>query len=212
MTGRSKQYVVLVDVVGSREVEDREGFEDRLRDALEAVNETEREYLSTPLTRMKGVDEFGCVLDRLSPVPDVVSSILDRIHPTYARFGVARGDIDVGAGRETVAHMDGPAFHRASALLEGLGDGELYVGVDTDTPADGLVASALNLLLMEREDLTERQVEVCLAFERHGTQSAASEALDVPQQSVSETLRRANYARRLEIRRVLRRSLESIYD
>lgn len=204
-------YVVLVDVVGSRDIDDRKAFESRLEQALEYVNESESESISTPFTQMKGIDEFGCVLSRISPVPDAMSAILDRIHPTFARFAVVSGEIDVGADRGTVARMDGPAFHRASALLDDLGDDGLYVGIDTSQHTDGLLEGALNLLLLERENLTDRQVEVILSYERNGTQSRAAEELGLRQQAVSNTLRRANYMRRREIRRDLRRALEDIY-
>lgn len=209
---RTGRYVVLADVVGSRDIDDRDAFEARLRTAFDHVNEAEAEYVSTPLTHMKGIDEFGCVLTSAAAVPDLASGLLDRIHPTRVRFAVASGDIDVGDDRETVAEMDGPAFHRASELLETLASNELYAAVDTGKDADGLFAAALNLLLLEREDLTERQVEVILAYERHGTQTEVGEALGLKQQAVSKTLRRANYERRREIRRGLRRALEAVYD
>lgn len=205
-------YVVLVDIVDSREIQDREAFESRLTDAFEYVNETERGSISTPLSQMKGIDEFGCVLTRLSPVPDIVAAILDRIHPYHARFAIASSGIDIGAGRETVARMDGPAFHRASELLNDIENSGLYAAVDTNRQTDGLVENALNLLLLEREHLTGRQVEVILAYERHGTQSEAGEELGLRQQTVSNTLHRANYMRRMKIRRNLRESLEAIYD
>lgn len=208
---RGMRYVVLVDVVGSRDIDDRAAFESRLERALEYVNESESESISTPFTRMKGIDEFGCVLTRISPVPDVMSAILDRIHPSYARFAVASGEIDIQADGETVARMDGPAFHRASALLDELEDDGMYVDVDTDRETDGLLAGALNLLMLERENLTDRQVEVILSYERKGTQSKAAEELGLQQQAVSNTLRRANYMRRRKIRRDLRRALEDIY-
>lgn len=206
------RYVVLVDIVDSREIQDRETFESRLEDAFDHVNEAERASISTPLTQMKGVDEFGCVLTRVAPVPDIMSEILNRIHPSYARFAIASGGIDIGAERETVARMDGPAFHRASALLNDIEDSGLYVAVDTNRETDGLVANALNLLLLEREHLTERQVEVILAYERHGTQSRAGEELGLRQQTVSNALHRANYMRRVKIRRSLRDALEAVYD
>lgn len=206
------QYVLLVDVVGSRDIEDRAAFETRLEDALEYVNDAERESISTPFTQMKGIDEFGGVLTEVSPVPDVVSRILDRIHPTRARFALASGDIDVGTGSETVAEMDGPAFHRASTLLDDIEESGLYVDVDTEREIDGVFAAALNLLVIGREDLTERQVEVILAYERHGTQARAGEELGLRQQAVSNSLRRANYMRRREVRRGLRRALEAVYD
>lgn len=205
------RYVVLVDLVGSREIEDRSAFEARLDDALAHVNAAEESHLATPLTKMKGIDEFGCVLTGMAPLPDLIPALLDRIHPTLARFGIASGGIDVGRDSDTVAEMDGPAFHRASELLDSLERDGLFARVETDTAADGLVSSALNLLVLEREGLTDRQVEMILAYERHGTQTSAGDALGVPQQAVSETLRRANYERRRTIRAELHAALEAVY-
>lgn len=206
------RYVVLVDVVDSRKIPDREGFEEQLKNALGFVNRSESESVSTPFTQMKGIDEFGCVLTRLSPIPDIISEILNRIHPAYARFAVSSGEIDIGTERETVAQMDGPAFHRASALLESVEAAELYVGVETDQKTDMLVANALNLLVFEREQLTSRQIETILAYEKHGTQSKAGGELGLRQQAVSDTLHRANYMRRKKIRRSLRDTIEELYD
>lgn len=206
------RYIVLADVVDSRNISNREAFEPRLKNALEYVNETERENISTPFTQMKGIDEFGCVLTRLSPLPDVVSELLDRIHPSSVRFAVASGEIDVGNERETVAQMDGPAFHRASELLDEVEERGLYMAVDTGREIDDLVATSFDLLLLERERLTERQIEVVLAYEKYGTQSEASEELGMQQQGVSNALHRANYMRRKKIRSCLRRTLEDLYE
>lgn len=210
--GTDARYVVLVDIVGSRDIEDRAAFERRLEAALEYVNDAEHDRIATPFTQMKGIDEFGGVLTAVSPVPDVVAGILDRIYPTQARFAIASGDIDVGTGSETVAEMDGPAFHRASSLLEGVEGSRLYVDVDTGREVDGVFAAALNLLVMGRDGLTERQVEVSLAYERYGTQARAGEELGLGQQAVSNSLRRADYMRRREVRRGLRAALEAVYD
>lgn len=211
-SGSDVRYVVLADTVDSRKIQDREAFESRLKNAFDYVNDAERESISTPFTQMKGIDEFGCVLTRVSPIADIMSDILNRIHPSRARFALASGEIDVGAERETVAQMDGPAFHRASALLDEVERSELYVDIDTDQETDSLVTNTLNLLLLEREHLTDRQVEVILAYERCGTQSDAGEELGLGQQAVSNALRRANYKRRGKIRRSLRQTLEALYD
>ena len=206
------QYVVLADIIGSRHIDHRKTFETRLKNAFTYVNKSEKESISTPFTQMKGVDEFGCVLTNPSPIPDIISGFLDRIYPTYARFGIASGEIDIGAERQTVAKMDGPAFHRASELLERTEETDLFVGVDTNRETDGLVASALDLLLLERENLTDRQIEVILAYEACGTQSKTGEKLGLKQQAVSNVLRRANYMRRKQIRQTLRETLETLYD
>ena len=206
------RYVVLADIIESRHIENREAFEARLKTAFKYVNESEKKNILTPFTQMKGVDEFGCVLTDISPVPDMISGLLDRIHPTYARFGIASGKIDIGEDQQTVAKMDGPAFHRASELLEQAEESELFVGVDTNRETDRLVASALNLLLLEREHLTDRQIEVILAYDACGTQSKTGERVGLQQQAVSNLLRRANYGRRKKIRQMLRETLRALYD
>lgn len=206
------RYVVLVDLVGSRDIDDRTAFESRLEAAMNFINGTEGEHISTPMTRMKGIDEFGCVLTSLEPLPSIVCGLLDRIHPTLARFGVASGEIDIGYDHETVAEMDGPAFHRARTLLEDVESNELFVGVDTGTPTDALVSAALNAFVLARDTITERQMEVILAYEQHGTQTAAGDRLDIPQQAVSDALRRANYQRRRTIQDELRKAIGANYD
>lgn len=206
------RYVVLGDLIGSRDIDDRATFESRLKEAMEVINDSQGENMATPLTRMKGIDEFGCVLTRMESLPDVVGGLLDRIHPTLARFGIASGEIDIGYDQETVAKMDGPAFHRARDLLESIESRGLFVSIDTDTPIDTLVSSALNALVLSREQITDRQMEVILAYEQHGTQTAAGDYLGIPQQAVSDTLYRANYQRRQAIRNDLREAIKSNYD
>lgn len=205
------RYVVLADVVGSRGIEDRTAFEADLEAAFDSLNREYADSLATPLSRMKGVDEFGCVLEALSPLPDVISELLARTHPVRARFGVATGEIDVGLGRESVAEMDGPAFHAASALLDDLEAQELYVGIDADRPADDLAAAALNFLVVHQTSLTERQVQVALAYERHGTQAEAAADLGITQQAVSKALNDAGYERAVALRRTIERGLEGCY-
>ncbi|MFB6256601.1 MAG: SatD family protein [Haloplanus sp.] len=206
------RYVVLVDLVGSRDIDDRESFGSRLEDAINIINDSEGKHMSTPMTRMGGIDEFGCVLTRLEPLPGIVCSLLDRIHPTLARFGVSTGEIDIGYDHETVAEMDGPAFHRARTLLEDAESVGLYAGVDTGAPTDSLVSTALNAFVLAREPITERQIEVILAYEQSGTQTAAGDQLGIPQQAVSDALRRANYRQRRAIRDELTRAIATNYD
>lgn len=206
------QYVVLADIVESREVTDRETLNEGLTEVLNYVNYTHREAIDTSFERIKGIDEFGGVLGQLAPLYDVIVEILNEIHPVRVRFGIAGGKVDVNHQTDTVSEMDGPAFHRADRFLAEAEADDLYAYVDTDSAIDPLVANSVNLLLMYRERLTDRQVETIRAYERHGTQEAAADALDVRQQSVSNTLKRADYGRTRKIRTQLRKALEEIYD
>jgi len=206
------RYVLLADVVASRELDDRERFKTTLSDALASANDQFDDELFVPVEPIKGVDEFGGVLVTLSPVYELLATILDRIHPVRVRFAVTSAEIDVGANEHRIADMDGPAFHRGDELLHTIEEDDLYAAVDTNRPADGLVSPTINLLLLRREALTDRQLEVIRAYERHGTQSAAAEELDVPQQAVSQALQRAEYDRTMLLRQQLRETLEVLYE
>ena len=208
----SRQLVLLADVVNSRSIDDRERFRDRLRAAFVSVNETESKHLTVPVSTMKGVDEFGCILNHLAPLPDIIVPLLRAAHPHGIRFGVAMGKIDIGMGENSVAAMDGTAFHDASALLEDLRDSGLFVALQTGNQLDTLVGGALNLLAMGEIGVTPRQLEIIQAYETHGTQVGAAESLDIHQQAVSESLKRAQYGQRDAIRTKLRQALEELYD
>lgn len=205
------QYVVLADVVESRDVSDRDSLRSTLSETLAYVNETHRASIDTAFERIKGIDEFGGVLAELTPVYDVIADVLNGIHPVRARFAVAGGRVDVSEATDSISEMDGPAFHRADQLLSEVESADLYAAVDAGRAIDPLVSNNVNLLLMYRERLTDRQIEIVRAYERHGTQSAAAEDLGVRQQTVSKTLDRAGYGRTKRIRTHLRETLEAVY-
>lgn len=205
-------YVLLADVVHSRDIERRADFESRLAATFESLNREKSDVLATPLSPMKGLDEFGCVLTAVAPVVDVILGILNATHPVSVRFAVANGGIDVGLGRDTVAEMDGPAFHRASELLEQLKENDLRVAVDTGSSVDALAATSLNFLTLQRMSLTSRQLEVVRAYDRHGTQPDAANELDISQQAVSKTLRDVDYRRLAALEELTRAGLKETYD
>lgn len=206
------RFVVLADVIHSRSIEDRRAFRERLTGVLEDVNDRFVEGIVAPFEPIKGIDEFGAVLSRMSPIPAALEMILDAIHPTRIRVAIATGEIDVGDPEIGVASMDGPAFHRADRLIEEISAEEFYVGVETGASEDALLSSVLNLLVMSREDRTARQIEVIEAYERHGTQTAAAEELDLSHQAVSDTLRRVDYDRHRALRERVTDACEVLYD
>lgn len=183
--------VVLGDVVGSRELSDREAFRESLLEGCRSVNEAFAEHVVADAKLLKGVDELGVVVDDRRITYDLVKRLLDAVHPSGIRFGVAEGRIDVGTASTDVTAMDGPAFHRADRLLSDLEEGGLVFDADFGRPTvDRAIADEINLLLRWRTRLTPRQFEYLRAYERRGSQQSAAEVLDVTQQAVSKELRR----------------------
>lgn len=210
--GQSAGYVVLGDVVDSRSLDNREQFRETLASALDTVTDRYEPVVDVPFEMIKGVDEFGGILSGLGPLYELLTDVLNEIHPTMIRIGVASGDIDV-RGERGVADMDGGAFHRADRLVSEGKANDMYANFDTHNAdsVDALATNNINLLLRRRSELTSKQVEILTAYEAHGTQEAAAAQLDVSQQSVSKTLRRIDYQWTRHVRTQLREALEAEY-
>lgn len=205
--------VLLGDVVGSRDLADREQFRERLRSACRVVNRSYEDAVLAPATPLKGVDELGVVFEERRATYGIAAALLGGVHPVEVRFGVAEGRIDVGETSADVTAMDGPAFHRADELVESARASGLLFDADFGDPTlDRAIADEINLLLRRRADLTERQLEYVHAYERRGTQAAAAEALGVTQQSVSKELRQVGWPFVREIEGRLAETLEEYTD
>jgi hypothetical protein len=187
--------VILADVIDSRDLGDRASFGDDLDATLAALNDTLAGSITAEFTPLKGIDEFGGVLDSPRRAYDVIRQVADGLFPVEARFGIAYDTVDVVPASD-VALMDGPAFHRADALLREIESAGDLVGVDTGDPLrDGYLTDVANLLLTLRSDWTDRQFEVVTTYRETGSQTATADRLGVSQQAVSSALRRSNYAR-----------------
>ncbi|MFC3958523.1 SatD family protein [Halovivax cerinus] len=203
------RYVILGDVVDSREIADRDEFRETFTRARERVAETYGDAIVAGPSVLKGIDELGTVLSSVEPLYDVAITLQNVLYPHAIRLAVASGDITVGE-TDSVAHMDGEAFHRATELLESVERDGLRFGLDTGTrPLDTAVADEVNLLLAHRESWTDRQREVVTRYERASTQRAVADDLGISQQAVSNTLRSAEWPLIETIETRLRETLET---
>lgn len=200
--------VVVADVVGSRDVDDREAFGRRLRGALAAVSDRHAEAAVADFAVLKGVDEFGGVLASPGSLVAVVTDLQAALHPVATRYAAAEGVVDVGVDSGDVRRMDGPAFHRADDLLGDLRDGRIDLDLRENRLARSVTAG-LDMVLARREDWTERQVEVVESYRRRGTQRATASALGVSQQAVSRVLSQADHGRVRRAETLLADALES---
>ncbi|WP_128906398.1 SatD family protein [Halorubrum amylolyticum] len=126
MSASGPQYVLLADVIGSSDIDDRAEFRENLTLALDRVNREFSEYISSNFEMLKGIDEFGGVLSRLAPIYEIISMIHTDVHPTMVRFGISGGQIDIQPSGE-INELDGPAFHQADSLLTQVEQDDLFI-------------------------------------------------------------------------------------
>ncbi|PSP38196.1 hypothetical protein BRC71_05860 [Halobacteriales archaeon QH_7_65_31] len=195
--------VVLADVVRSRQIEHRNAFHTELTTALDTVNTRYEGQLTADFKILKGIDEFGGVLDSLRSVYPILVTVLDSVRPQRIRFALARGSITSDEDERSIARMDGDAFHRAADLLSTIESEGLWFDMEISQSGIGrAIADEINLLLELRYRTTDREFQTIRAYEETGTQTAAADRLDVTQQTVSDTLERSGWklAQRVEQR------------
>jgi hypothetical protein len=144
--------------VASRHLPARAQFQRRLKAVLQGVN-GRRKTLVSPFTLTLG-DEFQAVYrDARTAWADAVA-ILAGIAPVQARFALAIGDIVTPINSTQSIGMDGPAFHRARALLERLKAERRLFGVEGESARWVLPAATLAVLSGQVEGWRANRLEL----------------------------------------------------
>lgn len=207
----TNSYVVLGDVVQSRDIEARNEFQDRLEDSCRRVNERFERGVAAEFELLKGTDELGGVLHTPVDIYDIVRTFTEAVRPHLIRVAVVFGEIDVGRASNDVSKMDGPAFHRADELLNTIEQQRLLFDMETNAERlDASISDEINLLLLRRQDWTDRQRETIEAYRECGTQRDVAISLGVTQQAVSKTLNKAAWPMIESIEGRLRETLETL--
>lgn len=110
------RYVAVIgDVVGSREVEDREELQQRLRELMGAVNQRFPETIAARFLLTAG-DEFQGLLGGVESAGELCGLLRAELDPVEIRLGFGVGGLATALQLEAVG-MDGVCFHRAREAL-----------------------------------------------------------------------------------------------
>jgi hypothetical protein len=139
-----KYLVVIGDVVASRHLPVRAQFQRRMKQLLHGLN-GRRKVLASPYTLTLG-DEFQAVYRDADAAFADVFTLMAEIAPVRARFALAVGEIVTPINPAQAIGMDGPAFHRARALLESLKAKRRLLGVAGGSVEAELVRASLAVL------------------------------------------------------------------
>lgn len=198
-------WVLVADLVGSRQVAERAVLAERLEKALgELPARTGSEAWIAPLTSVRGIDELSAVLRRPGPAAAAKLLLDVALWPHGFRFALALGDIDVGLDTGRAEAMDGPAFHRAADALERARAERRSFALAVETwPRE--VARAVEAAVALQDavvgawtETRARVVQVALRLRElrgagRGLQSALALELGVKQPTVSQHLAKAHW-------------------
>lgn len=190
----SSYYVLLGDVVMSRNIARREEFQLRLQSACAKATKQFPATVHTKIKLLKGTDEIGAVLNSWQDAFDIVNMILDEIHPYQIRFSLVRDVIDVGDNSDDVAKMDGPAFHRAASMINDLKQtGLLFQMATGDPQTDISISNQVSMLLLLRQRWTVKHHQVVMEYKKNETQQLIASKMQITQQEVSRLLRQIHW-------------------
>jgi hypothetical protein len=206
----TRQYcVVLADVVDSQKIEDREEFRGVLDSAISEVNQRYQDWIQAEFNVIKGVDEFGGVLNSIKPIADIQKIFSRSLHPEQCRMAAVVDEIDVNKESSDISNMDGPAFARGDFILSELEKAGLKFALSgaSDT-LDSLLSDQINLLEIIRSEWGETTMRVVRQYDKSEKQSEIAEKLNISAQTVSYHLGKSNVEQVLGVERRLSDFLE----
>lgn len=187
-------YLLLGDIIDSRKINDREEFQKKLIDLLNDLNNRFDEHIYADLKILKGIDEFGAVLEEPSKVYEIIKELHENILPQKVRFVLAKGSIDVALEKKDVEYMDGPVFHKADKLMDDLKKSKLFFVLNIGNQfIESAIFGQINALMLLKNEWTPKQLSVIEKYKKFGSQKKVANDLKITPQAVSKNLDRSNY-------------------
>jgi len=180
---------MLGDVVSSRKIIDRQGFQNLLENACNEANQDYGNNILAPFKISKGSDEVAGVLVDISNIYKIITSFFRWIYPHQIRFALVYDYIDVSVDTKDVSKMDGPAFHNASVDISELKSvGTLFKLSVYDLIIDSAIENEISLLLMMKMNWTQLQYNIIDEYTKNEKQIEIAKKLGTSQTFVSRTI------------------------
>ncbi len=177
--------VILGDVVGSRAIDDRIGFQSAMRRTVERLNEVFSPGIAEPFAFTAGDCIEGALGDP-AQAPLCISVMRESLAPIHIRVGVGIGTVEHLRG---VGSTPRDAYTTARHALQlAARDRSLTRYLGTGEAGDVLLGAVCRLvdpLILAR---TEKQWEAIAAYRNLGHQRDVAQALGVTRQSVGDRL------------------------
>lgn len=198
-----KLFVVLGDVKSSREIKNRELFQEKLIKVCNELNQEYKNDLYADFKILKGLDEIGGVLNEISNIYKIINKITNQIYPNTMRFILIRDYIDTALNSKDITKMDGPAFHKASERMKLLKKSKTLFDIVTyNETIDGSLIIMINLMLLYKERWTKKQRQIIEEYEKTLNQKKVALKYNITQQAVSKVINNTKwkYIKDLEIK------------
>ncbi len=189
---KQKFYVLLGDVIQSRQIDNRDDFQKIIEETCKNINTMYAEGIYADFKILKGIDEIGGVLSSMSNIYKIITKILDDIYPNTIRFALVFDYIDTALETRNVTKMDGVAFHKASEMIRELKMSKLMFDMSVeDEMLDMAITGQINLIFLFKKNWSATQYNIVREYEKTNKQSEVAKKLRITQQAVSKNLKRS---------------------
>jgi hypothetical protein len=189
---KQKFYVLLGDVIQSRQINNREDFQKKIEETCKNINTIYAEGIYADFKILKGIDEIGGVLSSMSNIYKIITKIFDDIYPNTIRFALVFDYIDIALGTRNITKMDGIAFHKASEMIRELKMSKLMFDMSVkDEMLDMSITGQINLIFLIKKNWSATQYNIVREYEKTNKQSEVAKKLRITQQAVSKNLKQS---------------------
>lgn len=201
---KKKEYTVIIgDLIASKKIKNRQEVQEKFQETLLRINRDYQSSIASKFTISLG-DEFQALLMDKKSVIQIILAIEAAMYPVQVRFGIGIGQINTEIDYENSVLIDGPAYHRARAMMLELEKTEqqyeqreaniLISSAEQLTREDRLLNASLSLATVIKNQWTTRQAEIIQAYRLNNqNQYKTAEKLGIGQSSVSKALKAANF-------------------
>lgn len=203
-------YLALIgDVVGSRQVADRAGLQQRIEAAIRDVNGRYQDRIAASFVLTVG-DEFQGLLTTAGGLARIMATLRVAAFPASLRYGIGVGTLTTPLQPQAIG-MDGPCFHRARAAIEQAEQAATRVEVEAPSGGAAFMIYA-TLSSAVRRQWTDRQRQVHELAMSGETGKSIAARLGVSPSAVSQHLKAANHDAVEAASRVWESSIQSAME
>ncbi len=186
-----KYIAVIGDLIGSRQLPERDKVQVRLNYFLVKINSHFTDLIAADFANTIG-DEFQGLVKRDFPLQE----FLQFFHQHFGwkiktRFGIGLGDLTTTI-KNTAIGLDGACFYHARTALQQAKDQSKFLtfaGFEMNLALTAL----FDLVFQIESKWSQRQKEIIVLYREVGDQSAIARQLQVTKQSVFDTIKAAKY-------------------
>lgn len=199
-----RPYIAIIgDIRDSKKLKDRKTTQEKLKRALDDLNEKYSEDISSKFMITLG-DEFQGLLCNGSNILQIITEIESKMYPVKIRYGVGIGEIITDINADMAIGADGPGYHKAREAVEYLRQNEkrkqidsadIRIGVEGDNESSTtMINTILTLMTVIKDSWSDRQREVIAdMLEHQDGQVNVARRMGIQQPTVQRILAKGKY-------------------